>query len=188
MKIGGIKRVNKKILIILCICVLIYANFWNIIGLLEEIMKDKGIHFNFIEKITKLGQENINNGRNTIYAITIRGIKNKILLGHGIDTFDYYTSLEYPHNFCLQFLYDIGIIGSLIVLIPVAIGIKKSFKYCNRDEFIIDVALVVASVPGALFSGNLWKNVILWCVIATFIKRGSINQERGKNENTNTKL
>ena len=75
----------------------------------------------------------------------------------------------YPHNFLLQLLYDGGILLTIPVIYLVVGGILNWYKFCSEDEFTVISALLLMSVPGALFSGNLWENNRLWLSFAALI-------------------
>lgn len=96
----------------------------------------------------------------------------KPLFGHGIKSFEYYTGIVYPHNFVYQMLFDIGIIGTLIIIVPLLSSVIKIFKRIgDYENSTVLIALICASVPGALFSGDLWLNPLLWLTFSLILRR-----------------
>lgn len=130
---------------------------------LQSILESQGITLHFIDKflINDAGGD-ITNGRNDLADLTIKGFLNNPIIGHGLDQFYNNTGIVYPHNFILQIMYDGGILFMLVLGIPLWKGIKNIISFCTYDEFVFISALLFTSVPGALFSGNLWANGPLW--------------------------
>lgn len=130
---------------------------------INQILQSSGISIHAIDKIIRLsGEGNITNGRDMINAITWSGFMDSPLFGHGLDRFDANTSLLYPHNFILQILYDGGIILFLVLLVPMLKASIRIMKTCTKDEYAVFVVLFFSSVPGALFSGDMWGLARLW--------------------------
>ena len=68
-------------------------------------------------------------------------------------------------------LFDIGIIGTLIIIIPILTSAMKIFKRIgNYENSTVLIALICASVPGALFSGDLWLNPLLWLTFSLILR------------------
>ena len=130
------------------------------------------ISLNVIDKILRLHEDgNILNGRDNISELALLGIYQSPILGHGLAQFQQNTGMVYPHNFLLQMLYDGGLFLTSCVLIPILkAGIHK-IKNASADEFIYLIFLFFASVPGALFSGDLWQSVILWLFFGSLLSR-----------------
>lgn len=134
-----------------------------------------GVESRALLKILDLNASgDISNGRSELNVITINGIIEHPLWGNGFDRYHANTELLYPHNFLLQLLYDGGLLYFLVVLTPVVLGIVRIFKTCNRDEFAIMVFLMFSSVPGALFSNNLYANSILWMFFGFSISKSFV--------------
>ena len=145
--------------------------FIPILEVANSILNDAGISVNFINKFISLDQDNdITNGREIVYSMVIDDIIKNPLLGGGMDLFDfYYPGMNYPHNFLLQILYDGGLLLFVILVIPLYRGIKRFWVSCTHDEYAVYTALFFGSVPGAMFSGNLWQNGLLWMLFGALL-------------------
>lgn len=166
----GYEIAKKRLFFIIILGVILFLGFWHFINSVNNIVNSFGVKFSFLDKLLLLKNfDDVNNGRTEIYQTTLQLICKRPILGYGISTFDFYTSMEYPHNFILQMLFDIGVVGSGIVLIPAVRGIITILKNLNKDLIFV-MAIACSSIPGALFSGDLWKNVLLWLTFSLFIK------------------
>ena len=153
---------NRLLITIVSIC-LVLIFFIPILQYLQNILKADGISLNFIDKFLDMNdRDNITSDRDEIYKYTIQGIKEQPLFGYGIDQFFNNTGRAYPHNFFLQMLYDCGCFIAALLFIPQIINFIKKIRFYKFDEFVLIMALFFASVPGALFSNDLWANNVLW--------------------------
>jgi O-antigen ligase len=160
------------------IALILILNIENIIIGVYNLAVNAGYDLKFLSKTIRMMREsNTLNGRESIFSTTISGIAQAPVLGHGISTFYYYTGIEYPHNFILQMLYDIGFVGFSLVFIPFLFGIWRFCKACDSDSYLIGVLLFSASVPGALFSHDLWVNITLWATLSFFIGFATKNRD-----------
>ena len=158
-----------KAFFISIIVVLVLLNIWTFFEKIEGIFEAVGFHINAVNKFFRLASASngdISNGRNAIYEATISGILQSPMWGHGYSTTMNNLGFVYPHNFMLQLLYDGGLLLTLPIFILVCAGIVRWCKSCNKDEFAVIAALIFMSVPGALFTGNLWENNRLWLTFA----------------------
>ena len=166
---GNAKRTWQLILFTLLVAIFVLY-FWEILELLSSIASRAGLNIRAIEKAYILKQSSsIWNGRDNIFAVTISGITEKPIFGHGMSTFQNNTGIIYPHNFILQILYDGGIVLFFTLIIPLIIGVLKMVRVGDTNEFALFTTLFFASVPGALFSGDCWKNGCLWLLIGLII-------------------
>ena len=162
LHISGIKTV----LIIILGCYIAF-NFWQILDDINSYLIKNDINIKFVEKMLRLYEQgDVLNGRNLDYEAAIAGIKDNPIFGNGLATFEYYTGYVYPHNLILQLLYDGGIVLFLLILIPVILNLIKWIRCCSRPSFVFMTTLLVASVPGAMFSGDVWTKPILWYAFA----------------------
>lgn len=128
-----------------------------------DILSFAGVESHAIDKILELIAEgDLSNGRANLNTITINGIIEHLFFGNGFDRYHANTGMLYPHNFILQILYDGGLLYFFVILTPVVMGIVRICKKCNNDEYSIMTFLFFSSVPGALFSNNLYASSILW--------------------------
>ena len=162
-----------KIICISVVAIIIVIFRWQIIYFLYEFFSGKGITVEFFDKIIRLQKlGGVDNGRSDINKVFLAEFVKKPLFGHGIKSFEYYTGIVYPHNFVYQMLFDIGIIGTLIIIVPLLSSVIKIFKRIgDYENSTVLIALICASVPGALFSGDLWLNPLLWLTFSLILRR-----------------
>lgn len=162
-----------KILCISVVAIIIVIFRWQIVYFLYDFFCGKGITVEFFDKIIRLQKlGGIDNGRNDINKVFFAEFLKRPLFGHGIKSFEYYTGIIYPHNFVYQMLFDIGIIGTVIIVVPLLSSAIKVFKRIGEYEnSTILISLICASVPGALFSGDLWLNPLLWLTFSLIFRR-----------------
>lgn len=169
-------NVNKKVsfkgykaFFIFIIIAVISRNMWTIFWNIEKIFESVGLHINAINKFFRLSSasgSDISNGRNLIFKQTFEGVWQSPILGHGYSTTMNNLGFVYPHNFVLQLLYDGGLLLTIPVLYLFVRGIISWYNSCDVNEFVVIVSLILMSVPGALFTGNLWENNRLWLTFA----------------------
>lgn len=163
----SITAIKYKLIIGTLILVILIINFVTVMDFFKQTLSSFGISASTLDKLFSLVQRgDVSNGRNEIYKIAFDGFLGKPLFGNGFDSFDYYTGLEYPHNFVIQLLYDLGIIGVMIIFVPFLFGTIKMTKRLSKEDLYFFIVVFSSSVPGALFSQNAWKNVLLWITIS----------------------
>lgn len=162
-----------KIICISVVAIIIVIFRWQIIYFLYDFFSGKGITVEFFDKIIRLQKlGGVDNGRSDINKVFLAEFVKKPLFGHGIKSFEYYTGIVYPHNFVYQMLFDIGIIGTLIIIVPLLSSVIKIFKRIgDYENSTVLIALICASVPGALFSGDLWLNPLLWLTFSLILRQ-----------------
>lgn len=156
---------KRRIKFLFLMILILIISFQPILLVLNDYLSDKGISVYAIEKIINLSQEgDISNGRSGLNEISLSGFLDSPLWGNGIARFyeKSKSSLEYPHNFILQLLYDGGIILFSFVLIPAIRRLKALTNSCSHDRYVIFCTLFFASVPGALLSQDMWNIPVLW--------------------------
>lgn len=171
-----VKLNNRRIRISLIIAVFLAIFFIPILTLLNSWLANWDIEVDAISKVIRLQTEqgDFSNGRRDLNNLTWNGIYNSPIFGHGLDQYDNnYPGESYPHNFILQILYDGGIWLALIMS-PIFIRTVKYFKNRTYGEYSIFLTLFFASVPGALFSQDLWNIPILWMLFGFVISKSFV--------------
>ncbi len=161
-------------IVCISVAVIIVVIFrWQIIYSLYDFFNEKGIMVEFLDKIIRLQKlGGVDNGRSDINKVFWAEFVKRPLIGHGIKSFEYYTGIVYPHNFLYQMLFDIGIIGTGIIIVPILSSVIKMLKKIGEYEnSAVLISLICASVPGALFSGDLWLNPLLWLTFSLILRR-----------------
>ena len=158
-------KVNKRRVRITLITGIFVAIFFiPFLSLLEGWLANWDIEVSAISKIIRLQAEegDFSNGRDELNTLTWNGIYNSPIFGHGLDQYDNnHPGESYPHNFLLQILYDGGI-WLFLIMSPIFIQSIKFLKDRSYSEYAIYLTLFFASVPGALFSQDLWNIPVLW--------------------------
>ena len=194
--LGGIyiaKRNNKNgevsilpqrvIILLVSICLLLFFLI-PILSYLQKLLAGNNISLYFVDRFLDMNDRgNITSGRDEIYLSTIDGIKSRPFFGHGIDQFFNNTGHAYPHNFFLQMFYDCGFIISSLLFVPLFFQFLKKIRFCAFDQVVLIMTLFYTSVPGALFSNDLWANNVLW-VFFGFVFSKRIARRTPKEINT----
>ena len=160
---NGIKVNLKKFIILALVIYIVSTNFIQILTLIQSIFSGIGLSFHFVDKFlirNELGD--ITSERDGILEMAMNGFYAKPFFGNGFDQFMNNTGRGYPHNFIAQILYDGGLYLFTITLLPVLFYLRRWFKSCNYNEYIIIVVLLFSSVPGALVSFDMWEVGNLW--------------------------
>ncbi len=167
-----------KIILIVTICIVAFLAVIFALPIMEEISAICRDFFNnvpsFITKsIRYLKEGNLSNGRDNISDFTINAILEKPFFGHGIETFQSYAestigkSWPYPHQYMLQFIFESGIVLSII---PIFLSIYMIIKvvFCGiqeKKEFALCCTLVCINIPKLLFSTDIWASTGIWMLI-----------------------
>ena len=156
---------NIKFLLALILLFILVTNFWTLIGQISNY-----IDSNFISKMIKLHEtDNVLNNRDAEYSLAMTMIPDKLLFGHGISSFEYYTGYSYPHNLFLQLMFDAGIICTVLVLVPIIFYILLGLKNISYDVFVFNSFLFSYAFVKSMFSGNIWENEKLWLLFSMCI-------------------
>ena len=164
-------RKGRSTIILVCM-VLITLSFTAILQILKDFLTTFDISLTVVDKFLRFGESgDMTNGREVISSMTWKGIINSPLWGNGTAQFLNNTGEVYPHNFILQFLYDGGIILTSTVLVPIVRTLMHKMRIVSENEYICLLFLFFASVPGALFSGDLWNQGSLWLFFGFVLSR-----------------
>lgn len=167
----AIKRGRASIVVVSIIS--IAMAFVPILELISFILDSQGISVNFIDKFLRMNKlGDMSNGRDAITDFTLNAIVQNPIFGHGFDQFErIFVKQPYPHNFILQILFDGGFFFFFILFIPLWKASKQIIKSCTYNEFVLYSTLFFISIPGAMFSGNLWKSGLLWLFFGAVLCR-----------------
>lgn len=142
---------------------------------MQDLFSTFDISLNVVDKFLRLDDNgDMTNGRESLSTMAWKGIVESPLWGNGISQFNNNTGEGYPHNFVLQMLYDGGIILTLAIMAPVTQSLIRKLKTISENKFAFFVLLFFASVPGALFSGDLWNASTLWMFFGFVLAKNSI--------------
>lgn len=109
-------------------------------------------------------EEDVSNGRTSLYQMALNGFFQSPLWGNGIASFNNYSI--YPHNLFLQMLYETGV----LMFIPVSYLIYKAFMIMIlKRESSIDYRLItflfIISIIQLSFSSHFWMRQQFWMLI-----------------------
>lgn len=152
------------------------ANYFTIIlQMLSDFLATFNISLNVVDKFIRLGDSgDMTNGREALSDMAWNGIMTSPFWGNGSSQFFNNTGEVYPHNFILQMLYDGGIILTSLVVIPILQMLIHKVNVVLKSEFVCLLFLFFASVPGALFSGDLWNAGLLWMFFGFVLSKNSV--------------
>lgn len=175
----GVKILKGRLRSVTIVLLLIAASYITVFSYIDKYLESNtGVSFYAIEKIARMGAEgDLDNGRNRISNIAIKGFLDQPILGHGIDRFETVTGGNYPHNFVLEVLFDGGLVLFFILLLPFFVSVIKILRKCSKEEFAIFCTLFFASVPGALFSQDLYCMPVLWMTFGFCLSHGFVVQD-----------
>lgn len=161
------KRTMVIVLIILGVIITINFNalFMSFYNAMSNIF---GTLPSFLVKMHKyILLDDVSNGRSDVYERTWELIRNGPVYGYGIETFQHYTGDSYPHNFILQFMYEGGVLFSLIpTVIIIYAGIKLCYSRIGNKEICIGLILLfVQVIPRFLLSATPWRGQVFWTLV-----------------------
>lgn len=134
-------------------------------------------------------------GRDILYEESISMIKEKPILGHGINGFSIRTGEVYPHNIILEMMNDIGIFGALFFIVFLFYSIYLIVSYRKTNEYIF-ACLPLYMIVVQMFSGSLYdfRYYFLWTISLLFFKANKngnkefyLNNKTNLNSKTTTK-
>lgn len=154
--------------------ILIALSFTAVLQAVSDYLATFDISLNVIDKFLRLEDNgDMTNGRDAISTMTWKGIMESPIWGNGTSQFLNNTGEVYPHNFIIQMLYDGGIILTSLVMFPIIRLLIRKIRIVSTEELICLLFLFFASVPGALFSGDLWNADTLWMFFGFILSRNS---------------
>lgn len=160
---GSITIRRGRAFVCFLIAIVVTLFFVSILKTISNYLEGFDISLNVVDKFLNMDDRgDMSNGRDDIEIVAWKGIGESILIGHGTAQFERNTDIVYPHNFILQLLYDGGFILASLVLIPILKSAIIKVKRANFEVIICLMFFFFSSVPGALFSGDLWQSGTLW--------------------------
>lgn len=180
---GGVRWVKSRVIISALVSLLLLLFSKMLFSYLDDlVVRLFGVHFYVFEKMVDMYyMGDVSNGRSGLNAISINGFLESPLWGNGIDIFNAKTNQKYPHNFILNILYDGGFLLFLLILVPVTFGIIRKLKKGSKDVLAMLMTLFFASVPGALFSQDIYQNPVLWMTFGYALTKQFVYEKKCNN-------
>ena len=164
---GGVTIKKLPFIVISLVIFFCFLFFFDLIFVLNDYLVSRDVHVGFLNKFIRLSYlGDLTNGRSLLTDLVVDGIKESPLVGHGVSSFMFYTGYLYPHNFILQFFYDIGIPLTVFLIFLSLRGLYRWFLFADDDKYVFFIVVFCSSVPAAFFSGDLWKSTMLWLTIS----------------------
>jgi O-antigen ligase len=128
-----------------------------------------------------------------LYSSSFEIVTTKPIFGTGIGGFSVaYKGNDariYTHNFLLEILIELGIVGLLFTLVIFRFFIRDRKLLLSNDSGVVWTAFFIFFLVNAMFSGDLFGNAIMWLPGAGMIKvKESLimkKEEMKKNRNLN---
>ncbi|MFJ5621685.1 O-antigen ligase family protein [Peribacillus loiseleuriae] len=151
--------------------ILVYSNFLSILLFVKGILGNINIKSNFIDKsILLIEEDNIFNGRDSLYGLAFDGFKESWLYGNGIGFFnDFYGT--YVHNIFLQMLNETGVLLVIPFVLIIFYGLFQilfSKKIDRSIKFFICFIFSLV-IPKLMVSSIFWKEQLFWILVIMII-------------------
>lgn len=172
-------RKNKKLrilsfksLLVVVLLITIVFFFEPIVTFVYEKLLDHNISsYSLMRMANSLSEgSSLSSGRDEIYAVTISGIKNNLIIGSGIGSFDNYSG-AYPHNIFLQILYEGGLFFGIPLIALILYSIYSLNQEITIETRLLYIYLISVGFVQLLFSSNFWSSIIFWYWIGFSLKR-----------------
>ncbi len=138
----------------------------------NDFFQARGINFYFLTK-TISHSNDITNGRTLFWAKAIDGFIDSPIIGKGVNTYNYWTGLLYPHNFILQFMFEGGAITLIWFFYIYIKGTYKLFINNISEDIELYWYTFCISVPYLFVSANVWSTPLLWIFIGILLRNCS---------------
>lgn len=147
--ICNIKKINGKYLVILFMGLAIFP------ALLSKLMESRG------------GQALLDtSGRDSNYIESIELWRNKVAFGYGLGLDNLYnsTGLNVPHNLVIQYLIQIGLVGTILFCIPLIVFIKDNLLNRNKMNWLFWLVLIGSMFIPDIVSSRFLYGIVLICM------------------------
>lgn len=172
-------RKNKKLrilsfksLLVVVLLITVVFFFEPIVTFVYEKLLDHNISsYSLMRMVNSLSEgSSLSSGRDEIYAATISGIKDNLIIGSGIGSFDNYSG-AYPHNIFLQILYEGGLFFGIPLIALIFYSIYSLNQEITIETRLLYIYLISVGFVQLLFSSNFWSSIIFWYWIGFSLKR-----------------
>lgn len=161
----SLKQRSKRSVLYMILGFIAIEYSWDILRMLDNLLRMLNIEMYALTRTIEFGEaQDVMTGRSDLFEWTWKSILQKPIFGYGMLTFEANSGGAWPyvHNFVLQFLYDCGIAFTLVFFYPIIRNLITMFRKCSEGYYMIILAMFAATIPGALFSHDLWHQPALW--------------------------
>lgn len=101
-------------------------------------------------------------GRLENYILSIKYWLKRPLFGYGLglNNLKYYTGLQVPHNFFIQYLLQIGVIGTTLLVLPIIKFIKNDIKNNDFKKWVFWLVVI-----GSMFIPDIVSSRFLYGIV-----------------------
>ena len=95
--------------------------------------------------------------RISLYVEAAKGIISNPTFGHGLGSFNtdiFGVTFDYPHNFLLEFAYEVGVVSTALFMF-------RAVHVLNRSNTAIQT-IFIFGILNASFSGDLFNNYVVF--------------------------
>lgn len=132
----------------------------------------------FINVTFKANGEIYTSGRDYLYEYSIQMIRERPILGHGINSFYYRTGELYPHNIALEMMNNLGVFGLLFLLLFLIYSMYLIFKFRKTNLYIFS-GLPLYIIIVQMFSGSIYdfRFYFFWGISLLFFQNAALKLE-----------
>lgn len=175
---NNMKAKIKKVGVIITVGAVVY---WIINNLIEIVIwVDSFFNNTFNISISALKkilyyyrQEDLLNGRNSLWNTASMYISESPLFGKGIGYFEYKNEGTYPHNIIFQALCEFGVLfGGIVLLVLIVKSLKILFatnKGVLYDRYCYSVMVITVGIVMLFFSSSYWIWVPFWYFVGRLV-------------------
>lgn len=108
-------------------------------------------------------------GRVSMYIEAIHYFTNKPIIGYGLglQNLNQLAGLGAIHNFIIQYLVQMGLVGTMLFLVPLVMFLKDSLRWSMEYKWIFWLVIVGAMLIPDIVSSRFLYGVILLCMISS---------------------
>ncbi|MCD6321858.1 MAG: O-antigen ligase family protein [Clostridiales bacterium] len=159
-----------------------------VIMLLGYLLLNNQVNMTTIHRISVLFRPGLGASGGVRYTMLLNSLSlfiNNPLFGYGVGSYPILTgcidSRIYPHNIFLEIMVEMGLVGLVLFISLLFVGIRSlgsSRILRNNSIRIIILMLFAFTLGGALISGDLHDNRLLFMVIGLMASQKSIVKEQ----------
>ncbi len=181
------KQLTPAMIILLFVILLVAVFFEETLILVKDLLNGMGVSSIFIEKTLRLLHEgDLSHGRDYLAKLAVNGFYESPLYGKGLNSFDFFTGEQYPHNFYLQMLYEGGLLVISLFTILFFVKIKNILKTGGSDKLQMAYFFSIVAMYH-LLSANMWFSPLFWSFVG-FLLQSRNGKVKGRTYINNIKV